>query len=114
MQKALLPKQAGILTVALLIACPLLNSSTGAMSVRQAVLKTPATHTDPGTMRRANQSKTAVLVRNTSNEATAKADKTDATPAVKTERLQDKKAAGRCWKRLMNSFREIRHAHKKD
>lgn len=30
--------------------------------------------------------------------------------AAKEQKVQDKKAIGRCWKRLMNTVREIRHA----
>ena len=112
MQKVLLSKQAGILTIALLMACPLLNSRTDAMSVRQAVMKTQSTAADPGT--KSSRAKTAVLVRNTAHEVTAKADRTDTAPGVKLERVKDKKTAGRCWKRLMSNLRDIRKAQKKD
>ncbi len=109
MQKVLLPWQTGILTVALLIACLLLNSRTDAMSIRQVIMKTQPASANSD-VRQSNQNKTTVLVRNTGHEA--KADRTDAAPAVKPERLEDKKTVGRCWKRLMKNLREIRHAQK--
>ena len=112
MRKSLLPTQAGILTVALLIACPLLNSPTDAMSVRQAVLKNPTT-ADHGT-RQASQTKTAVLVRNTNHESATKPEKVESASAAKSQRPDDKKTVGRCWKRLMSNLREIRNAHKKN
>ncbi|GAB3555489.1 hypothetical protein [Spirosoma fluminis] len=47
------------------------------------------------------------LARNSTKvEATAKPEA--AKPAVE----QDKKAIGRCWKRLMNMVREVNHAHR--
>jgi CxxC motif-containing protein len=53
--------------------------------------------------------KSTVLVRNTS----AKTGTTVSTAAAKTEKPAEKKTISRCWKRLMNMAREIRHAHTK-
>jgi len=51
----------------------------------------------------------AVLARNT----TAKSDVTAvATVPVKEQRKHDKRAIGRCWSRLMETFREINLAHR--
>ncbi len=53
--------------------------------------------------------KSAVLARNT----TAKADVTTvATVPAKEQKKHDKRAIGRCWSRLMETFREINLAHR--
>jgi|GEM_PF-3226870 len=113
MQKVLLSTQTGILTVALLIACPLLNSRTDAMSVRQVIMKTQPISTVPGTTHQVAHSKTAALARNTNHEATAKAEKADVVLTAKPQQPKGKTTVGRCWKQLMSNLREIRHAHKK-
>lgn len=114
MQKVLLPKQAGILTVALLIACPLLNSSTGAMSVRQGISKTQPASGVPGSTRQSNQSKPTVMARNTTHEVPARTEKGENGTTAKSKQPEGKTTVGRCWKRLMGNLREIRHAQKKN
>ena len=43
---------------------------------------------------------------------TAKKPEPAATESTtKVQKVQDKKAIGRCWQRLMNVAREIKHAH---
>lgn len=53
--------------------------------------------------------KNAVLARNT----TAKSDVTAvATVPAKEQKKHDKRAIGRCWSRIMGTFREINLAHR--
>ncbi|SOD88767.1 hypothetical protein [Spirosoma fluviale] len=55
--------------------------------------------------RPAKLEKDAVLVRNVPNKAEPVA------PATAPKKTEEKKTISRCWKRLMNMAREIRHAH---
>lgn len=100
----------GYFAIALLLTYPLVSSETDAMPARNAStmsgIVAPAPVTRAQT-RPALLDKSPVLARNSS----AKAEPAVTTAAVKEQKTDDKKAIGRCWKRLMNMAREIRHAH---
>lgn len=86
------------------------SSTTLAMPLQSALLTTskPANETvlntkaETGGLR-----KNTVLVRNTAAKSEPAPTSTSTKTVVKN---QDKKAVSRCWKRLMNMVREIRHA----
>jgi len=113
MKKGLLSASTGVLTFALLLTCPLINTHSDAGSIRQVVLRTASSTTDPVTY--ANPVKPAPVARTNAAESVAVKDKTETTPApaAKPKMQKDKKTMGRCWKRLMSNLREIRYAHKK-
>ncbi|WP_461071280.1 hypothetical protein [Spirosoma horti] len=100
----------GYFSIASLLICPLISSEVSAMPARDAftttslLTKVPLIDTQT---RPVNLDKTAVLVRN----APAKPEPAVTTAVAKDKKVEDKKTIGRCWKRLMNMAREIRHAH---
>lgn len=112
MKKVLLSTSTGVLTFALLLTCPLLNTHSDARSVRQVVLRTASSTTDPVTY--TSPVKPAVVARTNATESVAAKDKTETASVAKPKMQKDKKTMGRCWKRLMNNLREIRYAHKKN
>ncbi|WP_460940357.1 hypothetical protein [Spirosoma humi] len=100
----------GYLAIASLLTCPLILSEISAMPVRDAFTTISPLTTAPlidTQTRPVNYDKTPVLVRNSS----AKPESAVATAVAKEKKAEDKKTIGRCWKRLMNMAREIRHAH---
>lgn len=93
-------KAAGYVATASLVACPFVSSITIAMPL-QTAFTTTLTSPEKSSVKQTND---PVLVRNT----TAKSEAPATTSPAK---VQDKQTIGRCWKRLMNMAREIRHAH---
>ena len=97
------------LAPSLLISGLFVSSITLAMPLQSAVLTAskPANETilntkvETGTLK-----KNAVLARNT----TAKSEPAPTSTKTTATKNQDTKTVSRCWKRLMNMVREIRHA----
>ncbi|WP_080236708.1 hypothetical protein [Spirosoma rigui] len=83
------------------------GSPASAAGPDQSVPKEKTSTYSPTKSETDKPAKSTVLVRNTS----AKTGTTASTAAVKTEAPAEKKTISRCWKRLMNMAREIRHAH---
>jgi hypothetical protein len=100
MRTLLTKKAAACLMVTVsLVSYPILSSVALKMPT-QSVVKT----TQPvGPIK---QSENPVMARNTAKKTESQATESPA----KEQKSQDKKAIGRCWKRLMNTVREIRHA----
>ncbi|WP_018618034.1 hypothetical protein [Spirosoma luteum] len=97
--RTLLTKKAACLVVtASLVFYPILSSVALKMPT-QSVVKT----TQPAGPIKQNEN--PAMARNT-----AKKTESPVTESPAKEKVQDKKAIGRCWKRLMNTVREIRHA----
>lgn len=88
-----------ILVTASLVACPILSSVAVEMPT-QSVVKTVQS-VEP-----VKHSETPTLARNT----TKKTESPVTESSAKEPKVQDKKAIGRCWERLMNMAREVRHA----
>ena len=100
----------GYFTIAFLLTCPLVSSEITAMPARNTATMRFSDATAPirhAQTRPVSLEKTPVLAKNSS-----KAEPAVTTAVVKEQKTDDKKAIGRCWKRLMNMAREIRHAHK--
>ncbi|MCX6214173.1 hypothetical protein [Spirosoma sp.] len=108
MKTYLTTTKSGYLAILLVIACPFVSSQSEAMPSINAftVVSTKANAPSIDTQTRpVKLEKDAVLVRN----APAKAD--PVAPAAASKKTEEKKTISRCWKRLMNMAREIRHAH---
>ena len=88
-----------LVVTASLISYPLL-SSVAIEIPTQSVIKT-AQLTEP-----IKQSENPTLARNTAKKTESSSPQSPA----KEQKAQDKKTIGRCWKRLMNMVREVRHA----
>jgi hypothetical protein len=98
-------KATGYVATASLVACPFVSSVTVAMPTLGSYITTATTNIEPVKL-----TKTPVLARNT----TASSDITPATANGKEQKQHDKKAMGRCWKRLMTMVREVAYAHHKN
>ncbi|WP_041952238.1 hypothetical protein [Spirosoma spitsbergense] len=100
--RTLLTKKAAacIVVTASLIAYPILSSVAVKMPT-QSVAKTTQL-VEPIKQ----QSENPTLARNTAKKTESSSTESPA----KEQQVQDKKAIGRCWKRLMNMVREVRHA----
>lgn len=99
----------GYFAIAFLLTCPLFSSETTAMPARNVATIPFIVGSAPVTTaqtRPVSLDKTPVLAKNSS-----KAEPAVTAAVVKEQKTDDKKAIGRCWKRLMNMAREIRHAH---
>ena len=88
-----------LVVTASLTSCPML-SSIAIQLPTQSVVKT-AQSVEP-----VKQNENPTLARNTAKKTEPAATESPA----KEQKAQDKKAIGRCWKRLMNMVREVRHA----
>ena len=110
MRVDLIKTATGYVAIALLLTCSLVSSEIIAMPAWNASSSTlitapaPVVHTQ---VRPASLEKVPVLAKN----SPAKAEPAVTTAVVKEKKADDKKTIGRCWKRLMNMAREIRHAH---
>lgn len=108
MKTTLTKTAAGYLTVLSLITSPFVSLQTDAMPSQNAFTSSSVRTAGPvidTQARPVKPEKDAVLVRNTTS-------KTDpVTPATTAKKTEDKKTISRCWKRLMNMAREVRHAH---
>ncbi|WP_461149507.1 hypothetical protein [Spirosoma pulveris] len=98
----------GCLALLLVVACPFVSLQTTAMPSVDAFTGTSINANAPlidTQARPIKPEKDAVLVRNASVKAEP------AAPATAPKKTEEKKTISRCWKRLMNMAREIRHAH---
>lgn len=84
-----------IVVTASLVSYPILSSVAIKMPAQSVVKATQSVET-------IRQSDNPVLARNT-------AKKTESTATKSPAKVQDKKNIGRCWKRLMDMVREVRH-----
>ncbi|GAB2528652.1 hypothetical protein [Spirosoma aerophilum] len=112
MRTNLIKYKTGYLAITVLMACSLTSLETSAMASRYAyTIESPSGKSTviDTQARPVNAEKTAVLVRN----SPTKPEPTAATTASKAKNVEEKKTISRCWKRLMNMAREIRHAHSK-
>ena len=105
MRTLLMKKAAGYVATVSLVACPFISSVTVAMPTQSGYITTTTTNAES-----VKVIKTSVLARNT----TASSDVTPTTTNGKEHKQQDKKAIGRCWKRLMTMVREVSYAHHKN
>ncbi|WP_157816055.1 hypothetical protein [Spirosoma pollinicola] len=100
----------GSLAIVSLLVCPLVSSKTTAMPSGSAFKTTSLLATEPlirTQTRPTTLDKTTVLAKNSS----AKTETVTTTTAPKEKKIEEKKTISRCWSRLMNMAREIRHAH---
>ncbi|MFD2932726.1 hypothetical protein [Spirosoma flavum] len=112
MRTTLIKTATGCLAIVSLIACPFILSDTIAMSSRDAFSTTSTFVKDPTSHAQARPvtfEKNHILARNSS----AKVESVSTATAPKVNKEAEKKTISRCWKRLMNMAREIRHAHTK-
>ncbi|WP_461044507.1 hypothetical protein [Spirosoma harenae] len=100
MKIRLLKKAVRCLIATSLLACPCLSSVSIAMTA--STTSTVRLFDNPG-------SNNSVAAHN----STAKSDISPSAASTKSSKEQDKKAIGRCWKRLMTMVREVSHAHRK-
>ena len=105
MRTLLMKKAAGYVATASLVACPFISSVTVAMPTQSGYTTTATTNVESVKL-----TKTSVLARNT----VANPEVTPTTANGKEPKQQDKKAIGRCWKRLMTMVREVSYAHHKN
>lgn len=93
----------------LLIVAPFVLSTTLAMPAQGSVIKNPKPASETRVASGNNESKAVkgpVLARNTPA-------KTETALPKEPQKVQSKQTIGRCWKRLMENLREVRHAHHK-
>ncbi len=110
MRTILFKTTTGYLAIASLIACPLLSSETMAMSSRNAFTTTTTFAKEPTVRTQVhpiNVDKNPGVARTSSVKPESVATTTD----PKEKKIAEKKTISRCWSRLMNMAREIRHAH---
>lgn len=100
----LMKKAAGYVAIASLVACPFLSSVAVTLQTQPVLAGVSKAGADP-----VKKGETPALARNTAS----KPETTSTESSPKEQKVQDKKAIGRCWKRLMNMARELRHAHHK-
>lgn len=103
-------KATGLLALGLLITSASIPHPAGAMLTQRAGTNT-APSADPGSRSKeaGRSAKAPVLARNTSPASPDKGQ----IAAKKNQRPEVKSTIGRCWKRLMDNIREVRHAHHK-
>ena len=101
MRTLLIKKAAGYLATASLVACPFVSSVTAAMPSQTALTTTVSSLATSDKLMG-----NPVLVRSATDKPEA-----PTTSTTSPAKVQDKKAIGRCWKRLMNMAREVTHAH---
>ena len=103
MRTLLMKKAAGYIATASLVASPFLSSAATTAPAQTVFTTIHTTSTRP-----VRQNEDPALARNTS----VKTDISAVKSTTKEQKVEDKKAIGRCWKRLMNMAREIRQAHR--
>ena len=95
-------KTVGFMATVSLVACPLLSSAA-------VVAPAQSSPKMPSPVASTKQGENPILARNTTKKTDAPAPEAPA----KIQKVQNKETISRCWKRLMNMAREVRHAHHK-
>lgn len=111
MRTTLTKTTTGYLVIVSLMACPLVSGAlplTGAPVSLAALTPDPVLHNQA---RPVNAEKYPALANNTVKKP--EEGITASAPKAKEKKTAEKKTISRCWKRLMNMAREIRHAHGK-